>query len=150
MSTLIRQAERSELAAVLALLGTCELPVDGVDENLNEFLVVREDETLVGTIGLEHYGEAGLLRSLAVAPSGRGRGLGGRLVEALLDFAEKGGVRTVYLLTETAESFFPRFGFERVPREEIDPALEASKELQGACPDTAIAMRLTLGKRVTS
>ena len=144
VSTLIREAERTELTAMLALLTTCELPVDGVEENVEGFLVARENETLIGTIGLECYGHAGLLRSLAVAASGRDRGLGGRLVKERLDRAKESGVTTIYLLTETAEAFFPRFGFERMPREELDPALKASKELQGACPETAVAMRLGL------
>ncbi len=145
MSTMIREAERSELAEVLALLRTCDLPVDGVEENLEGFLVARENETLVGTIGLERYGDAGLLRSLAVAASGRGQGLGGTLVKMLLGYAKERGVSTLYLLTETADRFFPRFGFERMPREDLDPSLKASKELQGACPETAVAMRLRLG-----
>ncbi|MEE9263083.1 MAG: arsenic resistance N-acetyltransferase ArsN2 [Vicinamibacteria bacterium] len=148
MSTTIREAERSELAEVLALLRTCDLPVDGVEENLDGYLVARENETLVGTIGLERYGDAGLLRSLAVAASGRGRGLGGTLVKMLLGYAKERGVSTLYLLTETADTFFPRFGFERMPREDLDPSLEASKELQGACPETAVAMRLRLGHSV--
>ena len=150
MSTTIREAERSELSEVLALLRTCQLPIDGVEENLVGFLVARENETLVGTIGLERYGDVGLLRSLAVASSGRGHGLGGRLVKMLLGYAKERGVSTIYLLTETAEAFFPRFGFERMSREELDPALEASKELQGACPKTAVAMCLRRGQSVRS
>ena len=110
VSTTIREAEWSELANVLALLRTCDLPVDGVEENLESFLVARENEALVGTIGLERYGDVGLLRSLAVASSGRGHGLGGRLVKMLLGYAKERGVTTIYLLTETAEAFFPRFG----------------------------------------
>ena len=146
MSTTIRRAERGDLAEVLTLLRTCELPIEGVEENLDGFLVARENETLIGTIGLERYREAGLLRSLAVASSARGQGLGGRLVTMLLDSAKERGVSTVYLLTETAEAFFPCFGFEKMPREELDPALDASRELQGVCSETAVAMRLRLGQ----
>lgn len=144
MSATIRRAERRELAEVLGLLRACDLPIDGVEENLDGFLVARVNETLVGTIGLECYGEAGLLRSLAVEASGRGQGLGGTLVKMLLGYAKERGVSTLYLLTETADTFFPRFGFERMPREDLDLSLEASKELQGACPETAVAMRLEL------
>ena len=146
VNTAIRAADQSELSEVLALVSDCDLPVDGVEENLAGFLVARENETLVGTIGLECYGEVGLLRSLAVASSGRGQGLGGRLVEMLLGHAKERGVTTVYLLTETAGNFFPRFGFKKMPRVELDPALDASRELQGVCSETAVAMRLRLGQ----
>jgi amino-acid N-acetyltransferase len=64
------------------------------------------------------------------------------LVEALIGGVRKRQVATLYLLTETAEDFFPRFGFEAVPRTSLDARLAASAELQGACPETAVAMRL--------
>jgi amino-acid N-acetyltransferase len=144
VSTPIRQAEPRELPDVLGLLKECGLPPDGVEENLDSFLVARESQTLLGTVGLECYGDAGLLRSLAVVPGRRGRRLGARLVEAVLGRAKENGIRTIYLLTDTATNFFPRFGFERIPREELDPRLGASQELQGACPETAVAMRLGL------
>jgi amino-acid N-acetyltransferase len=49
-----------------------------------------------------------------------------------------------HLLTTTAERYFPRFGFEVIPRAEADPKLEASEELRGACPSTAVLMRRRL------
>jgi amino-acid N-acetyltransferase len=50
-------------------------------------------------------------------------------------------VREIYLLTTTAEHFFPRFGFARIPRADVAPTVRASEEFRGACPDSAIAMR---------
>ncbi|MBV9947898.1 MAG: GNAT family N-acetyltransferase, partial [Myxococcales bacterium] len=44
------------------------------------------------------------------------------------------------LLTTTADSFFPRFGFQHIAREDVPPELRASRELQGACPASAIVM----------
>jgi amino-acid N-acetyltransferase len=53
-------------------------------------------------------------------------------------------VREVYLLTTTAHAYFPRFGFTRVARDEVAPAVRESEEFRGACPDTAVAMHKTL------
>ena len=39
---------------------------------------------ILGVVGLECYGDVGLLRSLAVSPEVRGRGLGVKLVQALM------------------------------------------------------------------
>ncbi|HEY7697646.1 MAG TPA: arsenic resistance N-acetyltransferase ArsN2 [Vicinamibacteria bacterium] len=142
---MISRAERAALPEVVALLQDSSLPVAGVAENFGSFLVARaKDGRLVGCIGLEVYGDVGLLRSLAVASSERGSGLGTKLVAELLDLARSKGVESLYLLTTTAESYFPRFGFERLSREEADPKLEASAELQGACPASAILMRRRL------
>jgi amino-acid N-acetyltransferase len=53
-------------------------------------------------------------------------------------------VTAIYLLTTTAADFFPRFGFRKIDRKEMDPALERSTELRGACPASAVAMRADL------
>ncbi len=98
----------------------------------------------MGCIGLEAYGDVALLRSLAATSAVRGSGVGRRLVEGLIVGARSDGVSILYLLTTTADEYFPRFGFERITRGEIDERLQASEELRGACPDTAICMRLEL------
>lgn len=139
---MISQAESKALPEVVALLKSSNLPTRGVAEHFDSFLVARgEDGSLAGCVGLEIHGDVGLLRSLAVSGPARGGGFGTRLVERLFDLARSKGVETLYLLTTTAEDYFPRFGFERLAREEADPKLEASEELRGACPASAVLMR---------
>jgi amino-acid N-acetyltransferase len=138
---MITGAERGALPEVLGLLQESSLPLAGVAEHFDSFLVARAgDGSLAGCVGLEIYGDVGLLRSLAVAKTARGAGLGARLVERLFDLARSKGVQSLYLLTTTAEDYFPRLGFERLPREEASPNLAASEELRGACPASAILM----------
>lgn len=132
---------RRDLPKVLELLEEADLPAAGVEEHNDSFLVARdEDGGVVGCVGMEVYGDVGLLRSLAVRPSTRGRGIGNLLVEALFERAREKGVGALYLLTTTAEDYFPRFGFEVIAREDADPRLDASEEFRGACPDSAICM----------
>ena len=144
MSIAIRSAALDELTELLELLSECGLPREGVAEHLDGFLVAREDGALRGVAGLEIYGDVALLRSLAVRPAARGKGWGGKLVQTVLEVAQKRNIRTLYLLTETAESFFLRLGFERIQPDRMDARLEASRELQGVCPESAVAMRLDL------
>jgi hypothetical protein len=54
------------------------------------------------------------------------------------------GLETVYLLTNTAESFFPRFGFEPIAWAAVPPRVQESREFHGACPSSAVAMRATV------
>lgn len=140
----IRAATVQDLAAVHALLRSASLPLDGVPDDLAHFLVAEHEGAVVGVIGLERYGDVALLRSAAVAQDLRGRGVGERLVHALLDAARGAGIRELTLLTTTAERWFPRFGFEPIAREAADVALHASEEFRGACPDSATTMRLLL------
>jgi amino-acid N-acetyltransferase len=94
--------------------------------------------------GLEYYGNAALLRSVAVESGHRGRGLGQSLVTGLLAAAANRCIGSVVLLTTTAEDFFPRMGFRAVPRSSLPAAVMASAEFKGACPDSATAMMLRL------
>jgi amino-acid N-acetyltransferase len=66
------------------------------------------------------------------------------LVETLLDRAHGSRLDEIYLLTTTAENFFPKFGFVATTRATVPGALQASAEFQGACPDTAVVMKRKL------
>jgi amino-acid N-acetyltransferase len=138
---MIESATKHDLPEICALLERLHLPLAGVDEHLPTLLVAREDERIVGTAGLEVYADGALLRSVAVDPHQQGRQLGHQLTDAALQLASTRGVATVFLLTTTAERFFPRFGFEPISREQVPPAVRASVEFQSACPASAIVMR---------
>lgn len=140
MSAIIRLAMPGDYAGVIGLLRASGLPTAGLQPDLPDFLVAEERGKLVGAVGLEVYGECALLRSAVVDAGRRGTGLGRHLVETLLRRARARGVREVYLLTTTAESYFPRFGFTSISRTEVASAVRASQEFRGACPDTAVAM----------
>jgi len=140
----IAPAVPADLPGILDLLRQSDLPLAGVDAHLPTVLAARDGARLTGCAALELYGVAALLRSVAVASDRRGTGLGQRLTRAALDLARTRGVRTVYLLTTTAGEFFPRFGFQPITRDEIDPAVRQSVELTTACPESALVMRLVL------
>jgi amino-acid N-acetyltransferase len=136
----IREATIRDLGAVESLLLASKLPLDGVKDNFSSFVVAEEKGTIAGAIGLEKYGSVALLRSVVVSPEHRGSGIGGKLVEQLLERAERDGIEELFLLTTTAEKYFPRFGFVRSTRSVVPAAVKASAEFQGACPDTAVVM----------
>ena len=50
----------------------------------------------------------------------------------------------MYLLTETADLFFPRFGFGPILRSEVSQRVQRSVEFTSACPQSARAMALYL------
>ena len=143
-SSFIRPARPDEIEALEALLREARLPLEGFRDHLRDTLVAIEDGRVVGGVALERYGAVALLRSLVVSPDRRGRGLGERLTAEALGLARRMGVRDLYLLTETAEGFFPRFGFRVEERTAAPEALAASAEFQTACPASAVMMHLKL------
>lgn len=140
-----RAVEPSDRGTVEALLVREQLPLDGVAEHFHTFVVAERGEAVVGAAGLEVHGSFGLVRSVVVAPELKGQGLGRQLTHQLLAQARERGLEAVYLLTTTAPDFFAHLGFERLAREAAPEPLWASAEFQGACPASAIVMRLTLG-----
>jgi amino-acid N-acetyltransferase len=137
-------ARRTDLASLLRLLASNELPTIGFSECVANCIVVRERGRPIGGVALELHGQSAVLRSLVVDESYRGRGLGQLLTGAILERARGQDVRVVYLLTTNADAFFARFGFTPVGREAVADAVRASVEFTVACPATAAAMTLEL------
>ncbi len=132
-------------AALRALLSAASLPVDDLSVGgEQEYVLARAGGALVGCVGLEVHGEAGLLRSLAVAPARRGQGLGAALLERIAARALLRGVKTGYGLTTTAEHYCLAHGFERVERAEVPTAIAATAQFRSLCPRTAVCLRRRL------
>lgn len=137
----IRRATSADVGSVGRLLDGLALTRAGVPDWIGHFWVAEDGGAVVGVAGLELYGTAALLRSVAVDPAWRGSGLGRLVTERALDDARSAGATEVFLLTTTAEDYFPRVGFAAVARECVPDALMASEEFRGACPASAVVMR---------
>jgi amino-acid N-acetyltransferase len=140
----LAKASRADLDEVARLLTSNSLPLDGVGDSIERLIVAREDGRIVGCIGLELYGKKALLRSAAVSDDLKGQGIGRMLVDEILAEAARERAEAVYLLTTTAENYFTAFGFERIERAQVPAELDASEELKGACPASAVVMRKRL------
>lgn len=138
----LRRAATSDLAAIEALLQENGLPLAGVGEALDGFIVAEDGAAIVGVAGLEVRDRWALLRSVAVAAPWRGRGLGRALVDRMIAEADARSLESIHLLTTTADRYFPSFGFTNVSRDEVPGPLRATDEFTTACPASATVMRL--------
>ena len=129
---------------VIALLSSEKLPTSDLPESLKHFLAVIENNELTGVIGLEKYGSYGLLRSLAVHPNSRNQNIAGKLVAQLEKLAVSKGLRSIFLLTETAPDYFSRKGYQIIKRSEMPAEVQQSSEFSHVCPQSAIAMKKDL------
>src|SRR5690349_20429452 len=136
----IRKAAEADLPAIEALLASSDLPTAGVKEGLHGFLVAEADQHIVGAVGMAECGKYGLLRSTAVAPEWRGKHVAKQLVDRIIASAEAQGVNALYLLTTSAERYFPSFGFRVMSRDEVPSDVRATEEFTSACPASAIVM----------
>jgi len=141
----IRRAVAGDLPEIRALLRACDLRDEDVGEAGQLFLIARNRPELAGCIGVDVHGQDALLRSFAVAPACRGRGLGAALHDRAVEEARALGVRRLFLLTSTVRERAARSGFEDVPREELPASIRDSAQVRSLCPATAACMQLRIG-----
>lgn len=136
----LRRARPDDLAAIEELLVASSLPLDGVREALDDFVVAEAGDEIVGVAGMESCSDDALLRSVAVAPGWRSQGLGRALVTRIISDAEARGCRALYLLTNTADRYFPSFGFHAMSRDAVPASVRETVEFSQACPHSATVM----------
>ena len=136
-------ADDVDLAAALTAQG---LTVDDLAEAGRSFYAFSTlDGVTVGYGGLELFGEHVLLRSVAVLPAFRGKGLGRNIVPLLLYRAHREGARTAWLLTDAATTFFGKIGFTVVDRQAAPAAILATRQAASLCPASAALLSRGIG-----
>lgn len=126
-------------------------PLPEICEKIRDFVVVEDGGQVIGCGALHLYGpHLAEVRSIAVAAEHKRKGVGRRLIKALLREAGKHGVPGVCLFTRIP-SFFGKMGFVEARREDLPdkiykdclncPKLHACDEvamLRGQLPEFAI------------
>jgi len=141
----VRASKAQDFSRVRDLLAAAGLPTEDLNSAPGlHFWVAEDQDRIVGAVGLESLGAAGLLRSLVVAPSHRQHGLGSSLTAVLEREARAKGIEILVLLTETARSFFERHGYQVIERTYVPDEVKQSAEFQSLCPASATCMTKSL------
>ena len=86
-----------------------------IDQGLETFLGIYENNRLIGVILATHDGRKGWLNRLAVDPDYRGQGLGRRLIRQAEDFIHRQGIEIIAVLIEpdnpVSLSLFQKCGY---------------------------------------
>ncbi len=137
----ITKAESIHLQEVEKLLLTVNLPIEGVKENFSNFFIAKKQNMILGVAGIEIYEEVGLLRSVAIKPSSQKQGIGQMMVNKIEEFAIKEGVKNLYLLTDTAEPFFLRLNYQKIPRDRTDSRIKQTLEFTTICTSATVMVK---------
>jgi len=111
----IRKATSSDIRDIKKLLSFYALDTEKVEKNLPEFIIASKDGITVGCACLD-VGEIVELRSIAILPSYRNKGIGSELVNVVLKRAEE-ITDKVYLRT-TSPVFFEKKGAHRLENDD--------------------------------
>jgi len=136
-------AEAGLREATIALLQENGLPTSDLDETKTLFAFLSNGD-VIGTGGLESFGNCALLRSISVRKDLQKKGMGRFIVGELEKTAWQSGINCLYLLTTTAESFFTKAGYQAIDREAVPIEIKNTAEFSSICPSTANAMRKIL------
>jgi N-acetylglutamate synthase-like GNAT family acetyltransferase len=116
---IIRRGAKTDLPAIAALIAPfveegllLERTYDELDDWEDSFFVAEMDGQIIGCAALEVYSrKLAEVRSLAVAKSAQGLGVGRRLVQACVDLAHQQHILEVMAIT-ASEEFFKACGFD--------------------------------------
>lgn len=133
-----------DIGEIESLLEQCDLPFSDCREHLQNFIGIFDDQRLLAIGATQYQAPTALLRSIAVHPEFRDQGLAQKMTRYLLESLRVRKATEVYLLTESAESYFKRFGFQSVDRDSVPESIKVTRQFAFLCPATAGAMRLKL------
>ena len=137
----LEAASRMDEPRIRQLLALCGLPQEDItSQHLRHFWAIKEGLEVIGVVGLEVFDRLALLRSLAVDPRFRKRGLAQQLTEKAEEYAASLKIKELYLLTTTAESFFLKRGYQRIERTSAPSEIQRTAEFQGLCPVSSVLM----------
>lgn len=143
----MRTLVKSDLEALCAALESSGLPSSDIGaQHLVHFRGVFDGNTLLAAGGIEPLGCEALLRSVVTVPRAQRRGLAARIVRELEEYASELGIESIYLLTEAAEGYFEKMGYEACRREEAPAAIRGTVQFSELCPDSATFMHKGLDR----
>jgi amino-acid N-acetyltransferase len=146
VGTIVR-LQPANLGQLEALLRDNNLPTQDCAAQAQNFYGIFDGEELIAAGGLEPAADYVLLRSVVVKEQYRASGLARNIAEYLISLAEAEGRPAVYLLTETAGSYFQKLGFVPLSRAEVPAAIAQTRQFSVLCPDSADCMVMPLPRR---
>jgi amino-acid N-acetyltransferase len=139
----VRKATQRDAVWIREVLRKAQMNNEGVDEHLEQFLVIedsRQPGNRVGTVGLEIYGKRGLLRSFVLDQVSWNAATGLKLIGVVLTHASRLGLEEVYLMTGNAQPIFEYFGFVPVKWEDMPNDIRQSDHASYARDLGGVAM----------
>ncbi len=140
LKVLNNMEENHNFEHIKELLKNNDLPYEDIIASKVQFITEEENGVLVGCIGLERYGEEGLLRSFAVRDKYKNKGIGKRLLNQLIDQSKTYGLKRLHLLTTTADGYFDKNGFKTADRAVAPNDISLTKEFSEICPSSSVYM----------
>ena len=146
LDLIIKSASPAAYETVVALLSAAGLPTEDLRKDLTNFWIAEANDKAIGVIGMDLFTPYALLRSMTVVPEYRSNGIASRLVEQVEQHAKNQGLSELYLITNTAESYFSKKGFHAISKDAVPATVASSAEMNGLCPTSSVIMRKSINR----
>ena len=144
LDIIINSASPAAYETVVALLSAAGLPTEDLRKDLTNFWIAEAKDKAIGVIGMDLYPPYAFLRSMTVVAEYRSNGIASRLVEQVEQHAKNQGLSELYLITNTAETYFSKKGFHAISKEAVPATVASSAEMNGLCPASSVIMRKSI------
>jgi GNAT superfamily N-acetyltransferase len=108
-----------------------------------EFWGYEDGGELLGIMGIQRLGEVDLIRHAYVLPGSQGKGVGGALLEHLMQTAERPVLVGTWAAAEWAIRFYRGHGFEQVSPQRKDELLRAYWDIPERQIETSVVLERT-------
>lgn len=142
----VTHAQEPALRAFLETHGRSPLDIDATGLRFWQAIAA---EAIVGSIGLEQQGRAGLVRTAFVTPSQRGRGVGVALFERLASDARAAGIDRLFLFSTGAGPYWARLAFVPCSVGEAAASLDKTSQVAQYTADGSIHRELAFVRRIS-
>ena len=132
--------KQNDLQSIINLLSYYKLITQDIDLNKQNFIKVTQNDEFIGIGAIEFYRPYGLLRSVAINPNKRKQGFASQIITKLEQRAKLENINELYLLTETAETFFTKLGYETIARGSVPTIIKNTNQFSTLCPASAAVM----------
>ena len=137
----IIELSRDQFDSVFELLAEAKLDFSDLKQPNIRLFRFEENGQTIGAGGLEISHDQALLRSVAVKKALQGKGLGKEMVAQIEQTARNSGIKSLYLLTNTAPEFFRSIGYQQIDRNDFAEPLKQTAQFSGLCPVSAVCMK---------
>lgn len=124
------------------IIEECNFSAEGLfDDNVHLYSI--DQGAVPACMGaLIQEGDIALLRTVGNRKRVRKYGMGKLMVWHILAEAQWKKLKTIYLLTDTAEKFFTKLGFETIDRSELPEVLDKNHFVQNVCSQSSKVMKI--------
>ena len=143
-------ASLTDIKEVQSLLKENQLPFEDLIASMVTLIVSVLKGQIIGCIGIEIKGEVGLLRSFSVSDKYRNQGIGAELFKKLINYSQSQNIRSLHLLTTTADKYFSKKGFKKSDRIKAPYSIQATTEFSTLCPASSVYMILEINDKGAS